>query len=76
MKTIRLNDISEGLEQATLRKWYVKENDLLKKGENLLAFETAKAIMEAPAPFDGQVLTLHVKPGDIVQKDEPLITLA
>lgn len=76
MKTITLQDLSEGLTEATIREWYVEPGQQLKKGELLVAFETAKAIMEAPMPHDGTIKALLLTKGDRIEAEQALVELA
>ena len=55
-KKFLLPDLGEGLPDATIVEWYVKEGDTIKLDENLVSMETAKAVVELPSPFSGKVL--------------------
>lgn len=44
-----------GITEGTLIKWYKAEGDSFTKDEVIAEFETAKAIEELSAPFDGTV---------------------
>jgi len=74
-KSIHLQDLIEGVREAVIREWYVKENQTVTKTTPLLAFETAKAIMEAPASFDGKIIQLYCQPGDKVSAEQILLTI-
>lgn len=50
MKNLLLADLGEGLTEATVVEYYVSPKQLVKQGDLLLAVETAKAIVEIPAP--------------------------
>ena len=41
----------------------------------MLSVETAKAVVEVPAPFSGRVARLHAAEGDIVETGKPLIDI-
>jgi pyruvate dehydrogenase E2 component (dihydrolipoamide acetyltransferase) len=64
MKIFNLPDLGEGLAEAEIVRWHVKPGDHVNADEPLLAVETAKAIVEVPAPFAGVVKTLHGDPGE------------
>ena len=72
MKTFILPDLGEGLHEATLIEWYAAPQNLLKQGEPLLAVETAKAIVEIPAPEDLILEQQLVSPNSIVKVGMPL----
>jgi pyruvate dehydrogenase E2 component (dihydrolipoamide acetyltransferase) len=73
MTTFNLPDLGEGLPDAEIRKWHVKEGDIVKNDEQLLSVETAKAVVEIPSPFHGKIIHLHGQPGDIIKTGNSLV---
>lgn len=71
--TFNLPDLGEGLPEAEIVSWHVREGDLLQVDQPLLSVETAKAVVEVPSPYAGKVVRLHAKPGDTVQTGKPLV---
>ncbi|UYB52048.1 2-oxo acid dehydrogenase subunit E2 [Xanthomonas sp. AM6] len=65
-KNFNLPDLGEGLPDATIVEWFVKEGDTIQLDEPLVSMETAKAVVEVPSPVSGKVLKLAGAPGDIV----------
>jgi pyruvate dehydrogenase E2 component (dihydrolipoamide acetyltransferase) len=65
-KTFKLPDLGEGLPDATIVEWFVKEGDTIRLDESLVSMETAKAVVEVPSPVSGKVLKLAGGAGDIV----------
>ena len=65
-KTFHLPDLGEGLPDATIVEWYVKEGDTIRLDENLVSMETAKAVVDVPSPVSGKVLKLAGAAGDVV----------
>ncbi|MGV8959945.1 MAG: dihydrolipoamide acetyltransferase family protein [Stenotrophomonas sp.] len=65
-KSFNLPDLGEGLPDATIVEWFVKEGDVIRLDEPLVSMETAKAVVEVPSPFSGKVLKLAGAAGDIV----------
>ena len=65
-KKFLLPDLGEGLPDATIVEWYVKEGDTIKLDDNLVSMETAKAVVDVASPVSGKVLKLAGGPGDIV----------
>ncbi|MGB9635317.1 MAG: biotin/lipoyl-containing protein, partial [Candidatus Micrarchaeia archaeon] len=71
----RLPDLGEGMEEATIVKWLVKPGDYVKKDQNIVEVETDKAIVEIPSPYEGRVLELMFKEGDVAKVGSVLITI-
>jgi pyruvate dehydrogenase E2 component (dihydrolipoamide acetyltransferase) len=65
-KTFHLPDLGEGLPDATIVEWFVKQGDTIRLDEPLVSMETAKAVVEVPSPISGKVLKLAGNAGDIV----------
>ncbi|HXA35914.1 MAG TPA: dihydrolipoamide acetyltransferase family protein [Steroidobacteraceae bacterium] len=73
MSTFRLPDLGEGLAEAEIVEWHVKVGDHVRVDQPMVSVETAKAVVEVPAPFSGVVTALCGAPGDIVPTGAPLI---
>lgn len=73
MSTFRLPDLGEGLAEAEILEWHVKVGDDVRVDQPMVSVETAKAVVEVPAPFSGVVTALRGAPGDIVLTGAPLI---
>ena len=69
-----LPDIGEGLQEAEVIKWLVKEGDTVEEQQNLAEVETDKALTEIPSPRAGTIKTLHGKDGDVMKVGEPFVT--
>lgn len=65
-KKFLLPDLGEGLPDATIVEWYVKEGDVIRLDENLVSMETAKAVVDVPSPVSGKVLKLAGSAGDVI----------
>lgn len=74
MKIFNLPDLGEGLAEAEIREWYVKEGDQVVVDQPLVSMETAKAVVDVPSPYAGKIVALHGKSNDIIQTGAPLIT--
>lgn len=72
MTTFRLPDLGEGLQEAEIVSWHVGVGDRVVADQPLVSVETAKAVVEVPAPWAGRVLALHGKPGDLIKVGAPL----
>jgi 2-oxoisovalerate dehydrogenase E2 component (dihydrolipoyl transacylase) len=73
MSTFKLPDLGEGLAEAEIIEWHVKVGDHVRVDQPMVSVETAKAVVEVPAPFSGVVTALRGVPGDIVPTGAPLI---
>jgi len=73
MTTFNLPDLGEGLAEAEIVRWHVKVGDRVTVDQPMLAVETAKAVVEVPAPYSGTVCALHGKPGDVIATGAALI---
>jgi 2-oxoisovalerate dehydrogenase E2 component (dihydrolipoyl transacylase) len=73
MTTFNLPDLGEGLAEAEIVRWHIHVGDAVTVDQPMLAVETAKAVVEVPAPFSGIVKTLHGQPGDVIATGAPLI---
>lgn len=73
MTTFNLPDLGEGLPEAEIVTWHIKEGDTIKVDQPMVSVETAKAVVEVPSPHAGVVVKLHAQEGDIVATGAPLI---
>ena len=73
MKIFKLPDLGEGLQEAEIVKWYVAAGDEVTADQAMVSVETAKAVVDIPAPYAGRVAKLYGKPGDIAHLGAPLI---
>src|SRR5437899_8963108 len=65
-QTFRLPDLGEGLTDAQLVTWRVKEGGHVEVNEPLCDVETAKAVVVIPSPWAGTIQKLHARPGESV----------
>jgi 2-oxoisovalerate dehydrogenase E2 component (dihydrolipoyl transacylase) len=73
MKIFKLPDLGEGLQEAEIVKWHVRVGDDVKADAPMVSVETAKAVVDIPAPFPGKVAKLYGNPGDIAHIGAPLV---
>lgn len=74
MKQFILPDLGEGLPDAEIREWHVKVGDKVKTDDVLVSMETAKAVVDVPAPFAGTIEKLHGDEGDIIKVGSVLVS--
>ncbi len=75
MKTFRLPDLGEGLQEAEIVSWHVSVGDRIVVDQPLVSVETAKAVVEVPAPWSGSVVKVYGALGQIVKIGEPLVDI-
>lgn len=67
MRDFALADLGEGLEEATVVQWLVTVGDLVELNQPLCLVETAKAEVEVPSPWAGQVVALGGDEGTAIK---------
>ncbi len=73
MTIFYLPDLGEGIPEADIIQWYVKEGDNIKEDQVMVSVETAKAVVEVPSPVTGMIIRLCGKPGDTIMTGAPLV---
>lgn len=71
----KLPDLGEGLIEAEIVNWMVKEGDAVKEDQPLVEVLTDKAAMEIPSPKAGKIAKLHAKEGAKVKVGELLLEI-
>ena len=69
MKEVKLPDLGEGVEEATVSFWYKKEGEDIKEEEDLVELTTEKASFNLPSPVSGKVKKILVKEGEKIKTD-------
>jgi pyruvate dehydrogenase E2 component (dihydrolipoamide acetyltransferase) len=73
MKIFKLPDLGEGLQEAEIVKWHVKVGEAVTADAPMVSVETAKAVVDIPAPYAGTIARLYGNPGDIAHLGAPLV---
>ncbi|MFK8012102.1 MAG: dihydrolipoamide acetyltransferase family protein [Marinicellaceae bacterium] len=73
MKIFNLPDLGEGLPDAEIVEWHVKEGDSVKEDQPMVSMETAKAVVDVPCPYTGVITKLHGVPGDVIDTGAVLV---
>ncbi|MEM9385956.1 MAG: dihydrolipoamide acetyltransferase family protein [Pseudomonadota bacterium] len=73
MKTFNLPDLGEGLPEAEIVKWHVSEGDAITADSLMVSVETAKAVVDVPAPYTGTIAKLYAAEGEMVETGKPLV---
>ncbi len=74
MRIFKLPDLGEGLQEAEVREWFVKQGDTVSMNQPLVSVETAKAVVDVPSPMSGRIVKLHGQIGDTIEVGKPLVT--
>lgn len=75
-KEFYLPDLGEGLPDAEIIEWHVKEGDSVLLDQALVSMETAKAVVEVPSPYSGKVVKFFGQAGDVIKTGAPLASFA
>jgi pyruvate dehydrogenase E2 component (dihydrolipoamide acetyltransferase) len=73
IKDFALPDLGEGLTESELVNWHVSVGDSVRLNQIIAEVETAKALVELPAPWTGVVSALYVEPGVTVSVGERIV---
>ncbi|HEV7813277.1 MAG TPA: dihydrolipoamide acetyltransferase family protein [Leifsonia sp.] len=73
IKDFALPDLGEGLTESELVNWLVAVGDSVRLNQIIAEVETAKALVELPAPWAGVVSRLYVEPGVTVSVGDPIV---
>lgn len=72
---VKLPDVGEGVAEAEIVEWHVKEGDLVREDDILAAVMTGKATVEIPSPVEGKILWLGAGLGDTVAVGTPIVKI-
>lgn len=75
MPEFKLPDLGEGMTEAEIDRWLVKEGDTIAEDEPLVDVITDKASAEIPSPFGGVISRIHVQAGEVVSVGTTLVTI-
>jgi 2-oxoisovalerate dehydrogenase E2 component (dihydrolipoyl transacylase) len=70
-----LPDLGEGLTEGEVVRWLVAEGDTIALNQPIVEVETAKAVVEIPAPYAGTVTKLHAGEGETLDVGAPLLSV-
>ncbi len=73
MYEFKLADLGEGMHEAEIVQWLIKEGDIAKLDQTIARVETDKAIVELPAPISGRVREIRVKDGQTAKVGDVLV---
>lgn len=74
-KEIKIPQIAEGVESATVTEVLVSEGDSVEKDQSIITVESDKASVEIPCPEAGTVKSISVSEGDEVKVGDVILKL-
>jgi pyruvate dehydrogenase E2 component (dihydrolipoamide acetyltransferase) len=72
--SFKLPDLGEGIHEGEVIAVLVSVGDEVKEGDLIIEVETDKAAVEIPSPFTGTVKEVLVKPDDVVNVGQVMMT--
>ena len=74
VRSFKLPDLGEGIHEGEVLAVPVEIGQEIREGDVILEVETDKAAVEIPSPYTGSVQEIFVKPGDIVNVGDVMMT--
>ncbi|TNC18262.1 2-oxo acid dehydrogenase subunit E2 [Georgenia sp. 311] len=71
----KLPDVGEGLTEAEIAEWRVAVGDTVTVNQTIVEIETAKSLVELPAPWAGVVTELLAQEGQTVPVGTPIVVI-
>jgi 2-oxoisovalerate dehydrogenase E2 component (dihydrolipoyl transacylase) len=75
VKQFPLPDLGEGLTEGEILKWLVDVGDTVELNQPIVEVETAKAAVEIPAKWSGQVSAIFHSEGETVEVGTPILAI-
>ncbi|MGA9851766.1 MAG: 2-oxoglutarate dehydrogenase complex dihydrolipoyllysine-residue succinyltransferase [Gammaproteobacteria bacterium] len=72
---IKVPQLPESIQDATLVSWHKKAGDAVKRDENLVDIETDKVVLECPTPADGVLKEIRIQGGATVTAGQVIAIL-
>ena len=73
MYEFKLADLGEGMHEAEVVEWLIKEGDNTRLDQTIAKVETDKAIVELPSPVAGRVNEIRIKDGQVARVGDVLV---
>ncbi|MBI4488946.1 MAG: 2-oxo acid dehydrogenase subunit E2 [Deltaproteobacteria bacterium] len=75
MREFKLPDVGEGITEAEIVRWLIKEGEWVREDQDLVEVETDKALVTLPSPYKGKVAKLHGSEGDLIKVGQVLVSV-
>ncbi len=76
MFEFKLPDVGEGIFEAEILDWLVKEGDTVTQDQTILEIQTDKAVVEIPSPVAGTIQKIVAQPGVMANVGDLLVIIA
>src|SRR3712207_5719206 len=76
MPDFKLPDLGEGVTEAEIDRWLVKEGDVIAEDDPLVEVITDKATAEIPSPYAGTVSRIHFQEGEVAPVGSVLVSVS
>lgn len=75
MYNFKFADVGEGIHEAVLYEWYVKEGDVVEEGQNLYSVETDKFTTDVTSPVAGTISKIYYEVGADVSVGDLMVDI-
>ncbi len=75
MVEFKLPDVGEGIFEAEILEWLVKEGDTVEMDQTILEIQTDKAVVEIPSPITGTIQRIVAQPGVMANVGDVLVVI-
>ena len=72
MVEVKLENLPQGAEEATIQAWYFEEGDAVVKGDEILELTTEEGNLTIMAPASGILAEVYYDEGETVERGEIL----
>lgn len=75
MKEVKLPELAENMERATISYWHVEEGDPVEEGDDLVEVIVESVAHNVPCPYSGILNEVFFEEGDEVEVGEVIATI-
>jgi len=76
MAEVKLPQLAEGVESATITYWHFKQGERVREGQDIVELATDKATFNLAAPATGILSEIYFNEGDSAQVGSVLATIS
>ncbi|HXV44702.1 MAG TPA: dihydrolipoamide acetyltransferase family protein [Anaerolineae bacterium] len=75
MYEFKLPDVGEGIHEAEILKWLVKDGETVSQDQPILEIQTDKAVVELPSPVAGTIAEIRADAGSMAHVGDVLVVI-
>jgi len=75
MYEFKLPDVGEGIHEAEILKWLVKDGETVTQDQPMLEIQTDKAVVEIPSPVGGTIAEIRAEAGSMARVGDVLVVI-